>query len=623
MKQKLAFFIILFLGNQLFAQQLFMPLNLKKAYENGTRSADGRPGEKYWQNSADYKIAITLDPATRTLSGTETIEYVNNSPDSLRKLVFNMIQDIFKPGSARKSDLAEVDFTNGFEIKNLALDGKTIAVADPKKLQRSGTLMTIPLDRPLPPKSSIKIDLGFSFQMPATDQVGRQCRCDSTTYFVAYWYPQVAVYDDLHGWDESGHDGQAEFYGDFATYDVEISLPKNMMCWATGVWQNPSQLLDKQRLARFEEAMKSDSVVHIFTQKDLEKGGLFKKADRNVFKFKAEKVSDFAWACSDHYLWDACSVSPEKGRRTLVNAAYKTTSKDYKLVANIARSGIDLMSNYLPGYPYPYPTMTVFDGNDGMEYPMMCNDFSTGDDDPASLTFHEVSHTYFPFLMGINEKLYGWMDEGWASFHDLVLEDKYRGKTGKVRGYARIAGTEWDIPPMAAPSNETRKAYTSQTYWRPQSAYLTLLDMLGYEKFHEVQTEYINRWSYRHPMPFDFFNTYNNALKTDLNWFWKPWFFDAGYPDLTLLSAEKLGENVIVAFKNTGTLPLPVHLTIEFADGKTVEHHDGAQIWKGTTAGKTISLTLPFEGRGAVKKVTLGGPRIPDVNLKDNVLEIK
>jgi Peptidase family M1 domain len=616
-----SFFAFFFLLKIAFAQQLYVARNLQPAFEKNTRSFDGLPGKNYWQNRAAYDIKVSLDVPKRTLSGHESIEYTNESPDSLKILIFNMVQDLYKPGTARQDDLGKADFTNGFEIKNLTINGEKFPLENEERAERFGTTMTLVLTKPMPPKSTLKIELDYAFLIPATRNSSRQCRCDSTTFFMAYWYPQVAVYDDLQGWDRSGHNGQAEFYGDFSTYEVELNLPQNMMAWATGVWQNATQLLDNQPLARYEQSMKTDSVVHVFTKKDLEKGGLFKKAKRNIFRFSAEKVTDFAWSCSDHYSWDACSFSPEKGRRTNVNAAFDDASKDYHQVAEIARMGMFLMGTYLPGYPYPYPTMTVFDGNDGMEYPMMCNDASQGDGDAAGLTLHEISHTYFPFLMGINEKKYAWMDEGWASFHDLTLVDTLRHKNGKVRGYARVAGTELDVPPMAGLSAEMDQAYTSSTYWRPQSAYLTLYDMLGYERFHACQTAYIDRWKYKHPMPHDFFNTYNMVSNMDLNWFWKAWFFEPGYPDLAVGSAEKSGENVIISVKKLGNLPVPVHFIIEFEGGKKVEYHQTADVWED--GRREFSCTIPMPETGKLVKVTLGSPRIPDVNLKDNIFNLK
>jgi hypothetical protein len=315
-------------------------------------------------------------------------------------------------------------------------------------------------------------------------------------------------------------------------------------------------------------------------------------------------------------------VDDRTGRRTFVSAVYNSASKDFYKVARIAANGIRLMSTWLPGYPFPYPCETVFNGNDGMEYPMMVNDASEGNFDPTDLTVHEVSHTYFPFMMGVNEQHYAFMDEGWASFFDFNLTDSLTmSKSGSVRSYSTIAGRESDVPPMTLSSNLTGMAYTSASYARPQAAYMILLDQLGYEKFHNCMVEYMNRWKGKHPSPVDFFNTWNNASGQNLDWFWKPWFYEWGYPDLSIQGVVKneAADNQWVVVERKGQLPVPLHLEVVYTDGSKGTFHLPASVWKD---GKSIYRIACANGK-TVKTAQLGNSKIPDAEPKDNTWNVK
>jgi aminopeptidase N len=348
---------------------------------------------------------------------------------------------------------------------------------------------------------------------------------------------------------------------------------------------------------------------------------VYKRGTQFGFRFVASNVPDFAFAASNHFNWDATSVvaDAKTGRRTFVSAVYKSEDEDYPRVARIAADGIGLMSTWLPGYPFPYPSMTVFSGNDGMEYPMMCNDASTSPDFVTSLTVHEVSHTYFPFLMGINEQEYAWMDEGWASFFDFNLADSLTGgKEGGVRGYGSVAGTESDVPPLVRSSNLRGRAYGVASYQRPQAAYLVLYDLLGYKTFHDCMVGYIDRWQGKHPLPQDFFNTWNNLSGQNLDWFWQPWFAEWGYPDVAVARVERtLGlDSETIVVEKRGNLPIPVHLEITYTDGSKQTVHHTAAVWR---SGNT-DLRVFTQPNKTVKMVQLGNSKtIPDSDKSNDV----
>ncbi|MBL7825781.1 MAG: M1 family metallopeptidase [Saprospiraceae bacterium] len=599
---------------------LFVPRNYQKPYEKGTRSWDGAPGPNYWQNRSSYKIQASIDPKTRRLSGEETVTYYNNSPDTLKSIRFKLQHDRYRKGALRSNDVTPSDVEDGGTlIEALAYNGKPV---DEKNRRRFATFLDIVLkDNPLAPKTSATISVKWSYILPLGEDAARECVCDSTSYFVPYWYPQVAVYDDINGWASFPYTGTQEFYHDFSDYDVTISMPAGFQVWATGEWQNASEILTPTYLDRWKKAQTSNDVIAVFKENELRAGGVYQKSGSNAFRFKATDVPDFAFGTSDHYNWDAVSVvvDDRSGRRTFVSAAYHSKSTDYPQVARIGADGIRLMSTYLPGYPFPYPVMTVFNGNDGMEYPMMCNDVSTAPESPMTLTIHEISHTYFPFMMGINEQDHAWMDEGWAAFFDYLLSDSLSNHTlGRVRNYAAIAGTEDDVPPMVRARNLS-SAYRNASYQRPQSAYFTLLDLLGYEKFHQCMTTYMDRWKGKHPAPFDFFQTWNQASGQNLDWFWRPWFFDWGYPDLGIqgvVGAEAANSQAVMIGRN-GNIPVPIHLVVEYTDGTSGVFHQTAAVWKD--GKQSFKILLP-QGKQP-KKLKLGATTIPDAAPKDNLWE--
>jgi hypothetical protein len=481
------FILSLFLSQFLPAQKLFLPRNLQRSYDNQTRSNNGKPGAKYWQNRAEYRIDVQVDVPNKIVSGKSNIRYFNNSPDTLKLIRLKLAHDLWRKNSQRAYELAAADITEGVEIRELRLNDAPL-FGD--QIRQANTFLDLTPDQPLPPGQSVDLSLEWSYIAPsAPGTVPRECVCDSTTWFVAYWYPQVAVYDDLHGWADAPYNGLQEMYNDFSDYEVRISVPGNTMVWATGVWENSAELLNPEFEQRYQKALSTTDIVKIFSPEDYAaKKPFFQTAERHTFLYKAQGVPDFAFGFSDHYLWDATTVTvdPATGRKALAAAAYNPDSKDYYDVCRITGEALKLFSTWLPGYPYPYPRMTVFNGDDGMEFPMMCNDASTHPQSPIGLTVHESSHTYFPFMMGINEQYYAWMDEGWAAFFDVLVTDSIAGKSqGRLRNYPDAAGTDMDMPPMV-PSRNLGHAYRVAAYNRPQAAYFALVSNAWVRAFSQV-----------------------------------------------------------------------------------------------------------------------------------------
>lgn len=618
-----AFLITLFALSFTYAQQsgggITIPLNIRKAYEAGTRSYDGRPGEKYWQNSSDYDISVRIDPLTRQLTGKEKITYYNESPDTLSTLTLRLYQDINRAVAQRDFQMSRGSISEGVTIDRLLVNGKDIK-PNGAMVTRSSTNLNIALSEKLTPSEELKIEVDWHFQLPQGSGIRMGTYGDST-YFVGYWYPQVAVYDDIDKWDNIEYSGTVEFYNDFSNFNVEITVPEGFAVWATGVLQNPDEILNPDYLKRYNKAMKSDSIIKIVTAEDLKKGGIYKNRGEQVWKFKASYVPDFAFATSPKYLWDAVSAVSDsaKDKRVLVSAAYDPSSKDFYSVASIAKKTIEMLSHNLPGVAFPYPRLTVFNGEGGMEYPMMVNDGSNTELwETVHVTSHEIAHTYFPFYMGTNERKYAWMDEGWATMLPFEIQSTlapgYDPSQRNAQGYEQSAGKEQEVPPII-PSNQLRgNTYRIAAYRRPAEAYKFLRDMLGTELFDKALREFIGRWNGKHPLPYDFFFTFNQVAGEDLSWYWNPWFFEKGYPDLSIKQIENSEGKTRIIIERLGNIPVPVSLTLTLQNGKKINIYKNASVWKD---GKR-EIVIEAETLYAIRSAELDNKTIPDADRRNN-----
>jgi hypothetical protein len=320
-------------------------------------------------------------------------------------------------------------------------------------------------------------------------------------------------------------------------------------------------------------------------------------------------------------LWDATSlvVDSSTGRRVLVDAAYNDSSADFYEVAGIARASIEIMSNEMPGVPFPYPNMTVFNGPDEMEYPMMVNDHSEDDRQwLIELTSHEIFHTYFPFYMGINETKYAWMDEGWATYgHTVIVNELYQDEPTYIYAmdlYQPDAGSYVDVPIYAGSDFTKRPAYLYNSYTKAAFFYYMLADLLGQEKFTEALHEYMRRWNGKHPTPYDFFFSVNDVTGQDLSWLYQPWFFEYGYADLAIGNVSRGGDSYRVAIERVGRQPVPVRLRIIYTDGSIEEWREPASVWREGNRIHTIELRTEQE----IREIELGNPNIPDADLTNN-----
>jgi hypothetical protein len=604
---------------QVQAQDLYMPRDIKLAYQKGTRSPDGRPGKNYWQNFGHYNINITVTPPSRDVKGTEQITYINNSPDTLKSLNMKLILNIHRPGAARSGGAGADYLTEGIQVDSLKIDGKNKPW---NNKTAAATNHGVLLFKPLMPHDSVKLDITWHFQL--SKQSGREGVIDSTSFYLAYFYPRVSVYDDYNGWDRLEFIDAQEFYNDFNNYTLNVTVPKNFIVWATGTLQNPKQVLKPEYADRLEKSMTSDSTIHIATPKDLAAKSITAQNDMNTWTWKATDISDMALGISDHYNWDAASVVVDDAtnRRASMQAAFLDESEDFHHSVQFGRNSLGWFSRNWPGVPYPFPKMTAFQGFADMEYPMMVNDSHTDAPNFAQLVQdHEIAHTYFPFYMGINESRYAFMDEGWATTFELLIgraevgntraEDFY--KRFRVAGWVKDRSTAEDLP-VITPSSELRGGYGNNSYGKPSLSYLALKDMLGDELFKKALHTYMDRWHGKHPIPWDYFNSMSSGSGKNLDWFFNNWFFTNYYDDLALKGVTKAPGGYKVDVQNVGGFVIPFDVKLTYTDGTSESFHQTPAVWEKNQK----QITVIVKTGKSVKTAELDNGIFMDANESNN-----
>jgi Peptidase family M1 domain len=592
--------------------------NVQVAFDRGTRSASGQPGPKYWQNKANYEIAVGFTPENRLLKGRVTINYTNNSPDTLRSIHFKLYPNFYQDGVVRMAPVDAEDTDEGMTISGMSIgyDARKGQDVDISKLKIKGTEMSVPVEALLPGKS-IQFTIHYSYTLNKSSHY-RTGEIDEGAYFIAYFFPRIAVYDDIDGWNTNPYLGTQEFYNDFCNFDVEISVPKDYVVWGTGDFKNCGVLYDTycERLALAES---QDMVVNIIDTTDLRKRQITKPNAVNNFNFQAQNVTDFVFALSNHYVWQSTSlvVDSTTMRRTRVDAVFNPEHKDYYHVLGDAQKTVSLMSYRFPKWPFPYAHETVFDGLDQMEYPMMVNDNPVEDrHESIELTDHEIFHTMFPFYMGTNETKYAWMDEGWATIGEWLISPMIDSTIVDDYGMARYeksAGTELDIPITTLSTQQTGLPFFTNSYPKPALGYLYVKDMLGDVLFTTALHHYIASWNGKHPIPNDFFNCMNAGAGQNMNWFWHAWFYEDGVPDLGIAKVTKKQVTIV----RKGIKPVPVDLKVTYTDGSTETLHRSIAVWHQ----KTNETVIKVNKNKTISRLELGSTYVPDVNRMDNVYQ--
>lgn len=602
-----------------FGQDLYMPRNVKNAFKAETRSPDGKPGKNYWQNKAKYNISINVAPPNRTVSGTEEVVYTNNSPQPIDSIVFRLTMNSHQPEAPREFPVSTDYLTSGIHIDEFTENGKAKKWEEPLGL----TFQGIALDKPLAPRASVTFT--FKWHYDVSKKSGREGAIDESTFFLAYFYPRIAVFDDVDGWDMAFFTEGHEFYNDFNDYTFQVTAPKNFIVWATGDLLNPTDTLQPKFAARFKESFSSDAVIHVATAAELAAKSVTAQTPTVTWKWKADNVSDIAMAVSDHYIWDAGSVVVDKStnRRASVQAAYNIEAKDFEKMVEYGKHALDWTSNNFPGTPYPFQKTTIVRGYADMEYPMMVNDSSQ--EDPNFTRFiveHEILHSWFPFHMGINEQRYGFMDEGWTTaFENLigradlgqeVADTAFKGF--RVSGWIENPTADGDLPIISPGDGMTGQGFGNNQYGKAALGYLALKDLLGDAEFKRTLHVFIDRWHGKRPLPWDMFNTFNNASGKNLNWFFNNWFFSIGYIDLGIKEVRPSENSTRVVLSNTGGFCAPVDLIVTYDDATTARLHQTPVIWIQNQKETTVEVP----SKKKVTKLTLDGGIFMDANLEDN-----
>jgi hypothetical protein len=640
MKHHICLILFVILGSQqLSAQELYMPRNVAIAYKAGTRSMDGKPGPKYFQNKSVHQIRISVAPPNRRVTGSEDIEYKNNTFATLAAIYFRFELNVHMPEAMReKPVLAQSLAPGGVQIDEYVENGK-VKPWKPLIPLKQLTFNVVQLDAPLPPGGTVKFS--FKWHYDLTDHTGadREGVIDPTTLYLAYFYPRVAVLDDVNNWDAVHFMLAHEFYNEFNDYTVEVTVPKNFVVWGTGDLTNIDEVLQPKYAERLKRSFTSDEIINVASLGEMNSKSVTTQNETNTWKWKVTNVSDVVFGLSDHYIWDAGSIIVDKktGRRASTQAAYDDPSKNFASMVKYIKSALDFASNEWPGVPYPYSKMTVFRGFADMEAPMMANDHHQTDLPPTLegkveagemqhfVAAHEILHSYFPFYMGINERRYGSMEEGWTTSFEYQFNLRTLGKEKadlvfkavRVHGWITSYDPGADIPIITPEDSMFGDNMANNKYGKAALGYLALKDLLGDAEFKKALHEFMARWNGKHPIPWDMFNSFNNATGKNLNWFWNAWFFSHGYIDHSVASVTSSGSGSVVTLKNLGGFPAPVDMIVTYDDGATETLRQTPAIWQANM--KEAKVTVPSVKR--IKSVALDGGIFMDYNAADNKWE--
>ena len=565
---------------------VFRPLDLPTP--NQYRSASGAPGPRYWQQRADHVIAASLDTATHTVRGTETIRYRNNSPETLRFVWLQVDQNLYRPGSKGSfqnpsdSRWGARDFVGGIDFSYVRAGGRAV------QPYVDDTMMRLDLPRPLAPGESVELELGWSFPVPeyGSDRMGRR----GQLYEIAQWFPRMAVFDDVAGWNTDPYLGQGEFYREFGDYEVAITVPAGFVVAATGVLQNPGEVLTAAQRQRLARAAGTDEQVAIITAEEAGTAAARPRSGGTMtWRFRADNVQDFAWAASPRFRWDS-----ETWDGVRCHAYYEPDAESWTTAADMTCFSIKEFSDRWFRYPYPQAT-SVAGPVGGMEYPMFVMVHSAGTEEEVFATIaHEHGHEWFPMIVSSNERRYAWMDEGFNTFIDSWATGlRYPGKTVQYTkaqtrsAYESLRDRGGDPVVNTPPDRIPRASLGVGAYYKPGLMLHMLRDaVVGEQAFDAAFREYARRWAYKHPTPADFFRTLHDVTGEDLSWFWRGWLFtdqplDQAVANVTSTAAEGGGFTATVELANLTSVVMPVRLRLTLASGETRDVELPETIWYG------------------------------------------
>jgi hypothetical protein len=623
---------------------------IRRAYAAGTRDLTGRPGPNYWQQQVDYTINAKLDPPSETITGSETVTIHNNSPQELTEIVLRLDHNIYRPLNQRGSSVP-AENTEGMVLTKIAVNGDAVDLAaapafggagrrgggggnGTRRLTASGldqTVARITLATPIAARATGTLLIDWHTKLPGGPN-GRghrmTQRIDDALFQPTQWYPRVAVYDDLRGWDTMPYLGPAEFYNNFGRFDVSLDVPGGWIVSGTGVLQNPNEVLTAKARERLTHVLESDDVITIVGEEERGPGAATAPGDRLVWHMLAENVNDFAWATAKDYVWRATRATiPGKGPVPINMVYVPSHASLYANAGQVARHALEFYSKLWA--PYPFPQLTLQDGpSAGMEYPMVINSNQGAAD-------HETGHQWWPMMVSNNETWYGWMDEGFNQYMNILSDADAQHKPASLdrlgQNYGRTSGNEEEAPMMWA-ANYAGPMYSFQTYSKTPLMLSMLGGIVGDSEVQRAQSEYARTWAFKHPSPWDYMLFMDKTLGRDLQWFWYYWLFTTESVDGSIASVTNNGAKTVVTVRQDGQMPSPVVLKVQFeGSGPAIKPMANAKMIDDTTAlvtypvdvwfigNRTFQATLDFGGR-AITSLTLDpGGRFPDKDASDNV----
>lgn len=627
--------------------------------KNGTatRSASGKPGHAYWQNSADYKINISLNEEAKFFSGSETITYTNNSPDALDFLWVQVDQNLFKkdskgnaiiPLSGSRNGAKGQDFDGGYDISKVSLgynnikkqkgssknkrkkEKNRISEVD-AKFEIHDTRMKILLPKPLAANGGkIVINIDFSFTSPdyGSDRMGVLETKNGRIFNLAQWYPRMCVYDDVSGWNTLPYLGAGEFYLEYGTFDVHINVPSNHLVVCSGELLNPKEVYTQTQQDRLKTAAASDETVIIRSAEEInDPNSRPQNKERLTWKFRIENSRDVAWSTSKAFIMDAARINLPSGKTSMAMSVYpeeSNTMDSWARSTEYTKASIEHYSEKWLEYPYP-AAINVAGNQGGMEYPgiVFCS-WKSKNERLWGVTDHEFGHIWFPMIVGSNERLHAWMDEGFNTFINSLSTEafnngEYKEAKQNMHRFSGILVNDRMEPVFTAPDNLKERNLGLLAYYKPSAGLEMLREhVLGKERFDDAFTEYINRWAYKHPTPDDFFRTMENVSGEELSWFWRGWFIHNWKLDQAIKKVKyedgDPSKGAIVTIENLQQMPMPVTLEFTTESGTKTRHTLPVEIWK-----RNKKWTFKYDSTEPLKSVMIDPDYVlPDVNSSNN-----
>jgi hypothetical protein len=595
------------------------------AVQRGTRTVTGAPGPRYWQQYASYKLEAELVPTTKRLHGRGTITYENRSPGALPVLYIHAYPNLFAPEGKRNTNVMSA--LGGIIFTEVGVEGRKLdSVATGAGWTVNGTVMELRLPAPLAAGGKVTLQLAWNYRVPP-DGAPRGGQ-DRETYVMSYWYPQVAVYDDVNGWQADQYLGNAEFYMGYADYDVALTVPAGWLVASTGELQNAADVLAPVVRERMAKARGTAGVTTVVpdSARGPGKATLPGTDGKLTWRFTAKNVRDVTWATSALWTWDMVPVEVGDANgdgaadTTMVDALYRI-DRVRGGWADAAKNGAEAIAAFSKAlWPYPWPHMTVVDGPascGGMEYPMLT--CIGGGFNPRELYVteaHEIAHMWFPMMVGSDEKRFAWQDEGMAQYFEALPTDT------KFPGSDDLGDSRRMYLDLAADVSETELmrhgdkypsyfAYGVASYYKPATVLHALRNVLGDSTFTAAFREYGRRWMYKHPTPRDFFNTFSQVAGRDLEWFWRSWYYETWRLDVAIDRVTRQGDSARVEVDMKGKIPMPVPLVARGAKGDTTTATIPVEAWLGGERKATVVMKVPAD----LLRIEIDPDRkYPDVN---------